>query len=396
MQGRLDAVAIFLDEEELGQLFDGWPEAMRLAVCLDEAGSCAMLVHHRDEDAGILRRVTETLDRPNGEFCVVPARPGLPTRHMLFSEERKLMRLVVESTDLVEFATDYALNYRFAAEEGLDVEAMLTGRPRAGKPTSAPVAPAPQPAPRPEAPRQTRPEDQRPSPSAPPAAVRAPAPARAPSFAPAPTPTPAPTPAPAAPAGDHGLPEGFHRLRPEVQQDGLFAEALLSLGRPGEVRLTVGTPTPDTPGLKIPEIYFRNDLLSFAIPASALAGTERLPAKLVFDEALMPRAMVAALGQGPQAVRLTASGAHLFVGLPAPRASMPAVAAAARTLPAKRRRLGRRLLRGGLGGGALVAGVLLAVRLGLSPAFSGTDGPGTVNALRDAIFARIETTGTGQ
>jgi len=41
-----------------------------------------------------------------------------------------------------------------------------------------------------------------------------------------------------------------------------------------------------------------------------------------------------------------------------------------------------------------VAGLLLAVQLGLSPAFSGTDGPGTVNALRDAIFARIETGGT--
>ena len=378
MHGRLDAVAIFLDEEELGQLFDGWPQKMRLAVCLDEVGACAMLVHHRDEDASILSRVAETLDRPEGDFCVVPARPGLPTRRMLFSEERKLMSLVAESPDLLEFATDYALNYSFAAEEGLDVEAMLTGRPRASKPT-APLTPPPRPEVRLEAPR----EDFTTTRAAP----------KVPTPTPAPTPAPAPASAPqsAAPA-DPDLPEGFHRLAPEVQRDGLFTEALLSLGRSGEIRLTVGTPTADTPGLKVPEIYFRNDLLSFAIPASALVGSHRLPAKLIFDEALLPRAMVAALGRGPQAVRLTASGAHLFVGLAPLRAPAPAMATRAQRPP--RRRLGRRLLRGGLGGGALVAGLLLAEQLGLSPAFSGTDGPGTVNALRDAIFARIETGGT--
>lgn len=415
MQDRSDAVAILLDEEELAQLFDGWPDGMRLAVCLDHGGSCAMLVHHRDEDGRILRRIAETLDRAEGSFCVVPGRPGVPTRRMMFSEERRLLSLVAENTDLVEFAADYALNYSFAMDEGLDVEAVVTGR--AARPAVAtapsdrvPVDTAPG-APAAASPTSGAPEAE-PAPlralrEAPPQAQPA---ARRPAEAPRRRASPEPQPEPAIRANRSEVPDGFHALAPEEQQDGLFADALLSLGRSGEVRLTLDDAEQAAEGLPIRELYFRNDLQSFAIPARAFAGHDSLPPKLIFAETQLPRAMVASLGRGPQQVRLTASGSHLYVGLvsampvlratsaPPPAtapAPSPSFAPAAASPPApqpkpSRPRLSRRLLRGGIGGGALVAGLLLALQLGLSPAFSGTDGPSAVNVLRDAIFARIE------
>lgn len=367
-----EAVAIFFDEDELGQLIDGWPEGMRLAVCLDAGGGCAMVVHHRTEDDGdvggtVLRRVGEALGRPVGGFAVVPARHGLPTRRMMFSEERQLMRLVTDSDDLLEFATDYALNYAYAAEEGLDIEAIVTGRAR-------PKAPA----------RGARPA---------PEVVKTPAPAPA-ARTPEPRPElPDPPPAPAAhataaPAAPR-LPDGFRALAPEEQDHSLFTDAMLSLGVTGQVQLKTATTGADDPGVEIAEVYFRDDLLSFAIPIRALADCDRLPAMIVLNEALMPRAMVASLAQGPQAVRLTATGAHLFVGLAPARAAatspLPVRETKTRTRP--RRSLAARILRGGLGGGALAAGLLLALQIGLSPAFSHTDAKTAHTSLRDMIFA---------
>ncbi|WP_102223638.1 hypothetical protein [Acidimangrovimonas sediminis] len=373
MTHRADAVAIFLDEEELGQMLDGWPEGFRLAVCLDDDGGCAFLVHHRDEDSRVLARVGEALNRPVGGFAVVPARAGLPTRRMLFSEERKLMSLVAESAELRESAADYALNYAFATEEGLDVEAVVAGRARrAGPARPVPVAPASSPAMTAMA-RPIRPE-----PEAPPRFTTI----SAPDPAPAPRPAPALAPLPA------DLPPGFHPLAPAARRASIFADALLSLGRSGEVWLTIGAPHPGAPALQVTEVYFRADLQSFAIPTAVIAAEGPLPARLSLAEELLPAALVAALSRAPQQVRLTASGAHLFVGLAPGRTERPAVPAAQQPRNLAPRNLRRRILRGGLGGGALAAALLLALQVGLSPAFSGTDHPR--KSLRDAIFATLD------
>ncbi|TMV55923.1 hypothetical protein FGG78_37815, partial [Thioclava sp. BHET1] len=123
-----DAVAFLLEESELAQIFIDWPEDMRLAVCLDADGGCAMLVHHAREDDRILDRAASVLGVAPGGFAVVPRREGHPTRRMLFSEEQRLLALVAETEGLVEAASDYALNYAFAAEEGLDIERLTAGR----------------------------------------------------------------------------------------------------------------------------------------------------------------------------------------------------------------------------------------------------------------------------
>lgn len=119
-----EALAYFLDESDLIELLPDWPEGMKLVLCLDEHGGCDMLVHHRDEEDRILPRVAGLLKRPAGAFGVVPERPGHPTLRILFSERQQLLTLVSEADRLVETASDYAINYRFALEEGLDPQTL--------------------------------------------------------------------------------------------------------------------------------------------------------------------------------------------------------------------------------------------------------------------------------
>jgi hypothetical protein len=119
-----EALAYFLDESDLIELLPDWPEGMKLVLCLDEHGGCDMLVHHRDEEERILPRVATLLKRPAGGFSVVPEKPGYPTLRILFSERQQLLTLVSEADRLVETACDYAINYRFALEEGLDPQTM--------------------------------------------------------------------------------------------------------------------------------------------------------------------------------------------------------------------------------------------------------------------------------
>ncbi|WP_212522746.1 hypothetical protein [Actibacterium sp. MT2.3-13A] len=118
------ALAYFIDESDLAELLPDWPEDMKLVLCLDEHGGCDMLVHHRDEEDRVLARVAALLRRPAGGFSVVPERPGHPTLRILFSERQQLLTLVSGAERLLETASDYAINYRFALEEGLDPQVM--------------------------------------------------------------------------------------------------------------------------------------------------------------------------------------------------------------------------------------------------------------------------------
>jgi hypothetical protein len=75
---------------------------------------------------------------------VVPERPGHPTLRILFSERQQLLGLVGEAERLAETASDYAINYRFALEEGLDPQTMTradVGRRIPDRPTAARVKP---------------------------------------------------------------------------------------------------------------------------------------------------------------------------------------------------------------------------------------------------------------
>ena len=127
---RQDKLAYLLDAEQLAGIFLEWPEEMNVALCLDDSGGCEVMVYHQDEGRAALRKVASVLGRPVGSFQVVPEIKGYPTRKVMFSEEQKLLAIVADATDLPETATDYAINYRYALEQGLDPETMKPPRPR--------------------------------------------------------------------------------------------------------------------------------------------------------------------------------------------------------------------------------------------------------------------------
>ena len=108
-----EKLAYFFDASDLGSVFEDWPEEVGLVLCLDDAGTCEMLLHHREEGRTVLRKAGALLDRGPGEFAVVPAVEGYPTRRVLFSDEQKLLALVEDEDDLAEMAADYLINYHF-------------------------------------------------------------------------------------------------------------------------------------------------------------------------------------------------------------------------------------------------------------------------------------------
>ena len=133
---RPDKLAYLLEAEHLAGIFAEWPDEMNVALCLDDRGGCEIMVYHKDEGRTVLRKVASVLDRPLGSFIVAPEVKGYPTRRVMFSEEQKLLSLVADAWDLPEIATDYAINYRYALDQGLDPETM---KPRETKRASAEV-----------------------------------------------------------------------------------------------------------------------------------------------------------------------------------------------------------------------------------------------------------------
>lgn len=126
--GEVDAFAYFVDPDELAVLAPGWPEGMRLLLCMDAVDLCEFVVFHDEEEDSIFERVSEILDKPVGSFAVSPDVEGHPSRRLLFSEENALFKAIQSSDSLQEIAADYLINYNFAREEGLDFDKLM--RPR--------------------------------------------------------------------------------------------------------------------------------------------------------------------------------------------------------------------------------------------------------------------------
>jgi hypothetical protein len=158
----VETLAYFLEEDSLRGVMRDWPEAMQLMVRLDEAGRCELLVHHRDEAGRVLETLREGLGEEAETLAVVPPVEGFATRRVRFSEEQQLLALAASTEGLSESAQDYAINYRFACEEGLDPEAVVG--PRARPLADEPESDLPQVAERRAARRQTQP-DPRPEPA---------------------------------------------------------------------------------------------------------------------------------------------------------------------------------------------------------------------------------------
>lgn len=125
MSGSEQVMAVLLEEDDLRLVHRDWPSKMRLAVCLMPSGDCQLLLF-RQEEAGIFaQRLRKHLGLRSEEICIYPPVHGFPTRQLRYSDERSLAALLADSPQLVEDATDYAVNFAFALEEGLDPVAFL-------------------------------------------------------------------------------------------------------------------------------------------------------------------------------------------------------------------------------------------------------------------------------
>ncbi len=125
MSGKEKVMAVLMGPVEVRQTFRDWPEKMCLAVCLMESGDCQLIVFHRDEAEVFPVRLQTHLRLTAQELCFFPAVPGYASRSLLYSDERRLLALVAEAPEIVEEASDYAVNYAFAQEEGLDPAVFL-------------------------------------------------------------------------------------------------------------------------------------------------------------------------------------------------------------------------------------------------------------------------------
>ncbi|MGX9854996.1 hypothetical protein ACR03S_06085 [Limimaricola variabilis] len=121
----VETLAYFLEEDALRGVMRDWPAGMQLMVRLDGSGRCELVVHHRDEAARVLETLREGLGEAVDTLAVVPEVEGYATRRVRFSEEQQLLALAASADGLSESAQDYAINYRFAREEGLDPETVI-------------------------------------------------------------------------------------------------------------------------------------------------------------------------------------------------------------------------------------------------------------------------------
>ena len=126
-----DAFAYLMDADLVRSALPDWPAELGLVLCLVADGTCRTAVFHREESSRALRKAAGLLGRAERSFAVAPAVEGWPSRRVRFSEEQELLNIVAGEPGLVEVATDYAINYRFAREEGLNPETMVAGRPAA-------------------------------------------------------------------------------------------------------------------------------------------------------------------------------------------------------------------------------------------------------------------------
>ncbi len=116
----IKAFVYFAESETVEEMLPDWPSEMRLALCLHESGTCEIIVFHRNEADRIIARMSGILNLRGGKFSVTPKISGYPTRDIKFSEQQQLLKLIIAEKELCETASDYAINYRFAKEEGLD------------------------------------------------------------------------------------------------------------------------------------------------------------------------------------------------------------------------------------------------------------------------------------
>lgn len=335
----IDAFAYLFEEDAIRMALRDWPEGMNLAFCLEDSGDCEMIVYHKDEGRAVLRKVAAVLRRSPGQFAVTPEVPGHPTRKILFSEEQKMLAMLADADQLIEVATDYAINYRFAKDEGLDPATMTA--PARSEPAAPPPAPTPGPNPEPAPARRAGSRlhlseaGEKPARASAEGSGRASAGDEPPlrrSFLQRDPPKPeAPRPAaakepPVEPASRKKtvfLPVGYSPADAPERRECHFATGRI-VGQNGRVRITLGEGKVgiNTKTIHVSDVGFRDDFSRFVLPRFTL-GEWREDKTVVLDvpQDLFPAAMAQRFRVQPCRAVVTVTAQGIFIAPGAPLAA---------------------------------------------------------------------------
>lgn len=118
------ALAFTFIREDLALSVPDWPQEMCLALCLEEKGGHAILLYHQDEATDVGSRIETVFGCDRSMIALSPTMLGFPKPKVRFAEERMLLEFI--NPELAEDARTYAMNMRYAIEEGLDVDQFMS------------------------------------------------------------------------------------------------------------------------------------------------------------------------------------------------------------------------------------------------------------------------------
>jgi len=104
-----------------------WPEDVGIAICRVGGRTVSLTPYHEEERPGALRRrlIEEVGERLNG-FHVHPEMRGIPTAELSLADDQKLLSDLETALrgmpKLIEEIHDFAINFVFAAEEGVSLD----------------------------------------------------------------------------------------------------------------------------------------------------------------------------------------------------------------------------------------------------------------------------------
>ena len=110
----------FVDLDALIDLWPSWPKEMRIAVCMAGEARFDAVLHHKDEIKSVPAKIARLYDVDKASIFTFPEMDGFESRKIYFSEERQILKSLLDIDHMLESATDYMVNYDFARDEGLD------------------------------------------------------------------------------------------------------------------------------------------------------------------------------------------------------------------------------------------------------------------------------------
>lgn len=126
------AIAYFADREDLLSLMGDWPAEVRLILMLRASGETDVMFRHVEDASPLLARIAARLDCNEAEIEIAAADDiadmlGLtqPRLKLTFSQERRFLGLLRGRSDILDAASDYEMNFRFARDTGVDPDAIM-------------------------------------------------------------------------------------------------------------------------------------------------------------------------------------------------------------------------------------------------------------------------------